>query len=184
MKAKDVVSVARDVTVVATLGVTLFAIFPTWKPSTQSKVEIKKVALDPNVTLGDYTKRHLISTFLAQHEGALDPKHVPLSMVGTVVEFQIELSGLRGEIPIRWSLFDSKTRRLIGESEALDPIHGLVASPRKKDLDVDTWELWIDTSKEKSSRFFVRVEAYSKDEKLRLTYQDSKSFRAPAQGAA
>ena len=47
---------------------------------------------------------------------------------GTVVAFQLELSGLKDEaVPVRWSLFDAKTRQLVGERNvSLINVHALV----------------------------------------------------------
>ena len=164
-----------------------FLIWPNLAPSTENHAEIKKIAVEPAVTLQQYfdhpsVRQSLERLRLAYPERTqrlLDHERQRLGVIGTVLHFEVQLEGLR-TVPIasRWSLFEGDKGIRLAESESLDPLP-LTFRIEKKEADTGTWEVWIDTSRVEGSRFFVRLELYDERTGARVTFQDSEKFERP-----
>lgn len=106
------------------------------------------------VTLEAYLSRPHIQGLMKAHRIELLAKHYQANTIsGEVVEFEIESAGLREKaLDLKWQLFNAGTGEIITTSAESDPFGPLQSTAHKKDLDVGTWESWIDTTKARGKR--------------------------------
>lgn len=180
--ARGAISAVRDLAVVVGLvGAVLSAIFllaPNLGQSTENTVEISHVTVEPNVTGGEYFQHFPVMTYLHERGSSLGSYADRMADTGVVVDLVYKVSGVRSEaLPLRWTLFDARTRRRVAESESLDPLP-ISVKAQKKNADVGSWEVWIDTSRVAGRRFFARLELYDEDLTTRLAYAYTPVFAA------
>lgn len=173
---KAVAGIIRDVIVilgVVAAGVSAFFLLrPNLEESTVNLVRIGRIEVEPDVAEASYFKQRPVVLYLGE-----TLEHQPRRL-GTVIHFTYEVEGLRNQLlPLRWSLFDARSGRRIGDSEHLDPLPIGGVEARKKGLDSGSWEVWVDTSKCRARRYFIRIEIYGKT--TRLAFKDSPSFTPP-----
>jgi hypothetical protein len=188
-KRVSVVAVAVGGIIGATsaLLTSLFLVRPNLAQSTGNKAAITDVAVEREVTLEQYFAHFSVKSSLQRLKAAypdrpqilLDRNGPRLHTLGTVIDFGIEVSGLRG-VPVggRWSVFDADSGKRLGESEDLDPLP-LSFKIEKKDSDTGSWESWIDTSSFSSRTFFVRLELFAEKDDTRITFKDTAVFPKP-----
>jgi hypothetical protein len=168
-------------TTVGTVLSTLFLIRPNLVPTTENRVSINSLAIEPDVTLGQYMAHPTVvrGTPRTELANVVDYNPDRLNRVGTVVHLQFEVGGYGGkQLSVRWTLFDATTGRRLGESEDLDPLP-LQFEAAKRDVDIGSWETWIDTAGHAGRQLFVRFEIYDDGPGSRLTFKDTEKFPAP-----
>jgi len=173
---------AAVVGVVSTIVTTIYLVRPNLAPSTQNKVAINVVTVEPRVTLRQYLAHPPVARELSPGIKAelLEVNKARADHVATVVHFQFEVTGYRGaHLSTRWSLFDADSGVRMGESEALDPV-SVPFRAAKKDTDIGSWEVWVDTEGEPAAQYVVRIELYDDGVGERLLFKDSDKFAAPA----
>jgi hypothetical protein len=159
----------------------LFIILPNLPSSTTNRAEIRNIDLEPDVTFASYLQHEVIrrrlSSSKAQALRKLNSQLFPIT--GTAVDFDFEVAGYRGNrLSIRWDLFDATSHRRLAASEALDPLP-LSVGFTKKDTDITSWEIWIDTIDVPGTRFVARIELYDEKVGARLTFKDTPDFPRP-----
>ena len=187
-----VVAIVKQLTIILVLFSTAFALFstavtvifairPNVQSSTKQSVAIKNVTLQPDVALGSYLRRPYISGLIKAGNIYLRTRHQANTVRGELVEFVIDSEGLRNEaLPIKWQLINAETGKIITTSDQSDPFTPLQSTAHKKDLDVGTWESWVDTTKATGKRVYIEIELYDNNKLDRLTFKDTKSFKVPA----
>ena|SRR5437588_5967328 len=166
---------------------TLFLLKPNLAPSTVNSADITNVTIEPTVTLEQYFSdlpvrselERLKATYPERTKILMNRDRPRLSVAGTVVDFGLQVRGLRG-MPIaeRWSLFDADSGKRLGESQDLDPLP-LSFTIEEKDWDTGSWESWIDTSAFSNQHFFVRLELFDTRYENRIVFKDTSIFTAP-----
>lgn len=175
---RGLLSVARDLTVIAALAVTVLTFFPDLTPSTSQTAIIKDVHIDQGVTFEEYQRRHLIASLLAQERIGPVAHSPSVDTRGAVVLFGLSTNGFRSRhLVYRWTLFSKAGNRVVAESEEKDPLP-ITFTPAKREKDFGTWESWID-SHGCQQRCFVRLEIYDNNGD-RVTYKNTPTFRSVA----
>jgi hypothetical protein len=77
-------------------------------------------------------------------------------------------------------LFNAATGEIITTSAESDPFGNLQVTASKRDLDVGSWESWVDITKARGKKVYVEIEIYDKNGLDRLVFKDTKSFSVPA----
>lgn len=181
-----VTTLAALVGVMGSMVTTFFLLKPDLAPSKRNHAEIKKVRIEPEVTLEEYLSHpsirsavELLETSFPEATRRVLQQAAPrLGTVGTVVHYEFEAEGLRGgALAGRWILFDADTRRRLADSADLDPLP-LAFDIDKSEMDLGSWESWVDTSSTPGWAFVVRIELYSEENGSRITFQDSEPFTA------
>lgn len=164
---------------VSAVATTLLVLKPNLSASTENRVEISDVISESNVTLDQYLRHQPVSRSLTNSADVSRLRELNrerLMSPGTVVHFQFRVVGYRSKrMATRWSLFDAESRRRVLDSEGVDPLP-LVFNAQKRDTDVGTWEVWVDTSAHAGRRLFVRIELYDDEVGTRVAYKESETF--------
>jgi hypothetical protein len=182
-----VIKTVKDVTVIVTLVSGLVSVIflglPNVPTSTKQRVSITGVSIENGVSLDTYLKGHYIATLVKNERITLREDRPAGDTRGAVVRFGIVSEGVRKKrLPIRWSLIDRHTHTIAAESEAVDPVaQPIASSAARKDLDIGTWEIWVNTSPFKGKRLFLRIEIYDDNNYDRLTFKETKSFVAKSE---
>lgn len=168
--------------VTAILGF-VFLARPNLEPTTTNAVRITNIVVEPRVTRGEYLRHPAV-------RGSLDKSTLApwlarpdlLQVAGTGIDFQFETRGYVGRsLQTRWTLFNGETNERLAESEALDPFQATPIRVEKRETDMGTWEIWVDTSRFDAPSYFVRIEFYqhSPGSVSRITFADSPKFLPP-----
>lgn len=173
---------SRAVIIASGLGVlltTLFAIAPNLAPETSNNFEMSALTVERGVSLREYLNephakaslgcgekcdvKTLVENYCAAVRETLSASKVgettcpPPPRQAVVVYVPMESSGFRGKkLPISWRLFDHATgSRVVPHPVALFEVQ--TVEPERREKDIVTFPLWIDTSRTSAKRLFVRV---------------------------
>jgi hypothetical protein len=153
----------------------ILAFNPNLVPSRERTITIRKIKVEPGVTLREYYAHKPVAIL---HSAVSAARREPSDVDGVVIHFEYVLQGFKRKekLPFRWTLFDAKSKQRIGESEEMDPYKDLILFAERSQADVGTWELWIDMTNKKAGKYFARIEVYDAPYRNRMTYMDSPVF--------
>ena len=170
----------------------MFDLFPELRPDPreQRTAEVKVVAMEPGVTLGEWLERtsRTSDSLEAARRQALDQANLrgasldspeakeQLKLPGTLFYVQAEVAGLKRErVRLQWSLYDRETSRRV-----IDPsLRDVVGSEVRLEAPADRSfvEAWTPQPTAGSGRYFARFEVRDR-EGAGLAIADSPPFRA------
>ena len=165
------------VAVAAALSLTtfLFTLFPEWRPDPRERSDatVRALALDKNVTQGEYFDR-----VGARESDYSECTREQLSSYGNVVYFQTETAGFkRNEIVVRWFTYDADNRRRI-LSLSSNSEETKVFKPRAP-IERQIAEVWVPTDlPDHDTKYFIRFELYSGS--VLRAFADTQTFPVPA----
>jgi hypothetical protein len=151
----------------------LFTIFPEWRPDPRerSDASITVLALDRNVSHGEYFRRvdRKVTCTVAQ-----------LSRDGNVVYLQVDAAGFKSSsIELRWFTYNAGNgRRLRNDDLRSSDDETTVFEPRAP-INRQVAAVWVPTAlPDADTSYFIRFELYSKD--VLRAFVDTTPFSVPA----
>jgi hypothetical protein len=167
-----------------------FILRPNTEPVTEQSVEISTLAITRDVTLGEFSRYPFIRDLAHTVWDFPDPEDPASDLRGSVADVNYSLKGFpKGDVNLRWSLFDARTNEHIADSEDVDPFC-LYSKSRHlgpwcvaftavfRTNEVSSFAFWIDTASTNATCVFVRIEIYRRSN--RLTFKDSPVFEPPS----
>jgi hypothetical protein len=159
-RARSVIGVATWVggmasAIAAILGV-VFILAPGLKPDeppSSRGASLSDVVVERGVTFAQYLQR------LGVDQGGYDERY--LARVGVFVRFNVGITGYKGDdLPLRWAMFDSRTRAQVADSETTT----LRAEATQDDA---SWQVWAPLPHRKGP-FYIQLQLFEEDSRVAL----------------